>query len=427
MKQCLGPEPAARKPDSPSMNIAEAIRIALQSLWANKLRSVLTLLGVVIGVAAVIAVVTFVSGINDYVAQKIFNLGADVFIISKMSPVETNVDHFLAAEKRKNLILEDYEAAREACRHCEYLGATLRGTGKVKNGEQSISDTTIQGITPSMALILDTDLTSGRMLNETDLNSRSSVAVVGTDIVEHLMAGSDPLGREIRIDGWTYQVIGVGKKKGKTLGQSADNYVMIPLTVYLKQYGAHNSSIGIWGKALATGAPLNEAMDEARVALRAHRHDRPGEEDSFEIETNASLLGIWSGLSNTFFMATIGIAAVSLVVGGIVIMNIMLVSVTERTREIGIRKALGARREDVLLQFLIESVTLSLAGGALGVSLGVAIALAVTLLIGMPSSIKLWAVAAGLLVSASVGMFFGVYPAQKAAKLDPIVALRFET
>jgi putative ABC transport system permease protein len=409
------------------MNIAEAIRIALQSLWANKLRSVLTLLGVVIGVAAVIAVVTFVSGINDYVAQKIFNLGADVFIISKMSPVETNVDHFLAAEKRKNLILEDYEAAREACRHCEYLGATLRGTGKVKNGEQSISDTTIQGITPSMALILDTDLTSGRMLNETDLNSRSAVAVVGTDIVEHLMAGSDPLGREIRIDGWTYQVIGVGKKKGKTLGQSADNYVMIPLTVYLKQYGAHNSSIGIWGKALATGAPLNEAMDEARVALRAHRHDRPGEEDSFEIETNASLLGIWSGLSNTFFMATIGIAGVSLVVGGIVIMNIMLVSVTERTREIGIRKALGARREDVLLQFLIESVTLSLAGGTLGVLLGVAIALVVTLLIGMPSSIKLWAVAAGLLVSASVGMFFGVYPAQKAAKLDPIVALRFET
>jgi putative ABC transport system permease protein len=409
------------------MSIAEAIRIALQSLWANKLRSVLTLLGVVIGVAAVIAVVTFVSGINDYVAQKIFNLGADVFIISKMSPVETNVDHFLAAEKRKNLILEDYEAAREACRHCEYLGATLRGTGKVKNGEQSISDTTIQGITPSMALILDTDLTSGRMLNETDLNSRSAVAVVGTDIVEHLMAGSDPLGREIRIDGWTYQVIGVGKKKGKTLGQSADNYVMIPLTVYLKQYGAHNSSIGIWGKALATGAPLNEAMDEARVALRAHRHDRPGEEDSFEIETNASLLGIWSGLSNTFFMATIGIAGVSLVVGGIVIMNIMLVSVTERTREIGIRKALGARREDVLLQFLIESVTLSLAGGTLGVLLGVAIALVVTLLIGMPSSIKLWAVAAGLLVSASVGMFFGVYPAQKAAKLDPIVALRFET
>jgi putative ABC transport system permease protein len=228
------------------------------------------------------------------------------------------------------------------------------------------------------------------------------------------------------VNGWTYQVIGVGKKKGKTLGQSADNYVMIPITVYLKQYGAHNNSIGIWGKASATGAPLNQAIDEARVALRSHRHDQPGKDDSFEIETNASLLGIWSGLSNTFFMATIGIAGVSLVVGGIVIMNIMLVSVTERTREIGIRKALGARRDDVLLQFLIESVILSLIGGALGVLAGVFIAEVVTFLIGMPSSIKLWAVFAGLTVAASVGVFFGVYPARKAARLDPIVALRFE-
>lgn len=408
------------------MNYAEAIRVALQSLWANKLRSVLTLLGVVIGVGAVIAVVTFVSGINDYVAKKIFNLGADVFIVSKMSAVETNVDHFLEAEKRKNLDMEDYQAVRDACLHCDYVGALMRASARVKRNEQSIEDTNVQGITPEIATILDTDLTSGRMVNQTDLNNHLQVAVVGTDIVDHLLAGTDPLGQEIRVNGWSYQVIGVGKKKGKTLGQSADNYVLIPITAYLKEYGSHNSSIAIWGKASATGVPLNQAIDEARVALRSHRHDRPGQDDTFEIETNASLLGIWSGLSNTFFMATIGIAAVSLVVGGIVIMNIMLVSVTERTREIGIRKALGARQDDVLLQFLIESVTLALVGGALGVLAGVTIAELVTALIGMPSSIKLWAVAAGLFVAATVGVFFGVYPARKAARLDPIVALRFE-
>ncbi|MFZ0807665.1 MAG: ABC transporter permease [Candidatus Sulfotelmatobacter sp.] len=408
------------------MQILESIRIALRSLWANKLRSVLTLLGVVIGVAAVIAVVTFVAGINDYVAKKIFNLGADVFIVSKTSAVETNPEHALEAEKRKNLDMDDYHAVLESCRHCDYVGALMQSSGKVKHEEQSIENTNIQGITPSIATIIDTDLTSGRMVNDTDMDNRLPVAVVGTDIVEQLLGGSDPLGQEIRIDGWSYQVIGVGKKKGKTLGQSADNYVLIPITVYLKKYGSHTNSIGIWGKAAATGAPLNQAIDEARVALRAHRHDLLGVDDSFEIETNASLLGIWSGLSNTFFMATIGIAAVSLIVGGIVIMNIMLVSVTERTREIGIRKALGARRDDVLLQFLIEALILSLIGGAIGVITGVMFAEVVTALIGMPSSIKLWAVFAGLLVAASVGVFFGVYPARKAARLDPIVALRFE-
>jgi len=409
------------------MNSIEAIRIALQSLWANKLRSVLTLLGVVIGVAAVIAVVTFVEGINTYVAEKIFNLGADVFIIFKVSPALTNVDHYLEAEKRKDLSMENYQTVRDACRHCVHVGAAVRNnSGHVKYAEQSITDTTVQGITPSMAPIYDTDLIAGRMLNETDLNNKSPVIVVGTDIVEHLMTGSDPLGKEVRLDGWTYQVIGVGKKKGKTMGQSQDNYVMIPITAYLKQYGVHNQNIRISGKAASAGPPLNVAIDEARAALRASRHDRPEADDSFDIETNASLLGVWADFSSTFFIATIGIACISLVVGGIVIMNIMLVSVTERTREIGIRKALGARRGDVLLQFLIEAVTLAVMGGAFGVLLGVTIAETITLLIGMPSAIKLWAVAAGLIVAASVGVFFGVYPARKAAKLDPIVALRFE-
>ena len=409
------------------MKISEAIKIALQSLWANKLRSVLTLLGVVIGVAAVIAVVTFVAGINGYVATKIFNLGADVFIVFKVSPVTTNIDHLLDGEKRKDLTMDDYQAVLEACKHCEWVGAALRNDiGKVRYAEQSINDTIVRGVTPSMVPILDIDLTTGRMLNETDVNTNAAVAVVGPDIVDNLMPGADPIGKEIRVDGWIYRIIGVGKPKGKTLGQSMDNYALIPITAFQKQNGAH-TSIRISGKASASGAGFAEAMDETRAILRARRHDRPGQEDSFDIETNDSLLSIWSNFSQTFFFAMIGIAAISLVVGGIVIMNIMLVSVTERTREIGVRKAMGARRNDILLQFLIESVILALAGGAIGVLFGISIALGVTGLIGMPSAIKLWAVLAGVGVAAAVGIFFGVYPARRAALLDPIAALRFET
>ncbi|MFY9907910.1 MAG: ABC transporter permease [Terriglobales bacterium] len=409
------------------MHIAEGIKIAFLSLWANKLRSALTLLGVVIGVAAVIAVVTFVNGINGYVATKIFNLGADVFIVFKNSPAITNVDKYLEAEKRKDLTMEDYAAVLDACKHCEWVGASINNpNGHVKYGEQSISDTNVRGVTPSMVPILDIDLTAGRMINDTDLRNNSAVVVVGPDITENLMPGTDPIDKEIRIDGWVYRVVGVGKRKGKTLGQTLDNYALMPITSYQKQNGSHES-IRISGKASASGAGFDEAMDEARAVLRARRHVHPGDDDNFDIETNDSLLSIWSNFSGTFFYAMIGIAAISLVVGGIVIMNIMLVSVTERTREIGIRKAMGARRSDILLQFLIESVALALLGGAIGVVFGIVIAKGVTLAIGMPSTIKLWAVMAGVLVAASVGIFFGVYPARRAAVLDPIAALRFET
>jgi putative ABC transport system permease protein len=408
------------------MHFLEAIKIAFQSLWANKLRSALTLLGVVIGIAAVIAVVTFVAGINSYFATKVFNLGADVFIVFKVSPVTTSVDHLLDGEKRKNLTMEDYEAVLEACKHCEWVGAALRNdVGHVRYAEQQINDTIVRGVTPSMVPILDIDLVSGRMLNDTDVRNNSAVAVVGPDVVDTLIPGVDPIDKEIRVDGWVYRVIGVGKRKGKTLGQSMDNYALIPITAFQKQHGTHDS-IRISGKAAVSGAGMEEAMDETRAILRARRHDRPGADDSFDLETNASLLSIWSDFSQTFFFAMIGIAAISLVVGGIVIMNIMLVSVTERTREIGIRKALGAKRDDILGQFLIEAVALAMLGGVIGVLLGISVAKGVTFLIGIPSAVPLWAIAAGVGVAASVGIFFGVYPARKAAVLDPIAALRFE-
>ncbi|MCI0352302.1 MAG: ABC transporter permease [Acidobacteriales bacterium] len=411
---------------SSSINIMEAVRIALHSLWANKLRSALTLLGMVIGVAAVITVVTFVNGLNGYVSERIFNLGADVFILSKMPPVITNADQFLEGRKRKDLTLDDYKAVAENCRSCQVVGAsTITFNGHVKYATQSSSDTGIRGWTPSMARIYDLDLVAGRPITEADTASGAQVAVIGHDILEKLMPGTDPIGREIRVDGRAYRVIGVGKKQGKTLGQSRDNWVMIPITSWMRQYGSHNSP-RIWAKAYGVGANLEAAIDEARVILRSRRHDAPGKPDSFSADTNQSFLSIWANLSGTIFTVTIGLASISLIVGGIVIMNIMLVSVTERTREIGIRKALGARPRDVLLQFLIESSTVALVGGLIGIILGSTVAKTVTLLIGMPSAIRLWAVIAGLLVSAGVGIFFGVYPARRAAKLDPIAALRFE-
>jgi putative ABC transport system permease protein len=411
------------------MQFTEAIRIALQSLWANKLRSTLTLLGVVIGISAVIAVVTFVNGINAYVAERIFNLGADVFIINKRPNVITNVDQFLEAQKRKNITFEDYEAVAEGCRACKVVGASAGGggigSGEIRYGERSSTGTAVRGWTPSMARIYDLELVAGRTIQPADMDHRTPVVVIGYDIYENLLESTDPIGKEIRVDGRPYTIIGLGKKEGTTLGNSRDNWVMMPITTWLRQYGS-NTSIRIWGKGYGVGTELRNAIDDARVILRARRHDLPGAPDSFEADTNQTFLSIWANLSTTFFMVVVALSSISLVVGGIVIMNIMLVSVTERTREIGIRKALGAKKRDVLAQFLVESSTIAAVGGVIGILMGVAIAKGVTAIIGMPSQVQLWSVMAALTVATSVGLFFGVYPARKAADLQPITALRFE-
>jgi putative ABC transport system permease protein len=409
------------------MNTLEAIRIALQSLWANKLRSVLTLLGVVIAVATVIAVETFVNGINGYVAEKIFNLGADVFIVSKAPDAPMNVDEFLESQKRKNIDYEDFLAVKESCTLCKVVGASVRKEdARVKYNELDIRDSAARGWTPGMTAIYDLDLRSGRNLTEADVSAGSNIAVIGSDIADNLMQGIDPLGKEIRVNGQIYTVIGVAKPKGKTLGQSQDNWVVIPLTAWYRQFGSQKVSLHIWAKAPDVGGQLEDTIDQARVVMRSRRHDLPGRPDSFEMETNQSFLSLWKNLSGSFFMVAVALASISLVVGGVVIMNIMLVSVTERTREIGIRKALGAKSSDVMQQFLIESSTLALVGGAFGVLLGITVAKTVTALIGMPSEVKTWTVVVGLLMAGLVGVFFGVYPARKAARLDPIQALRFE-
>jgi putative ABC transport system permease protein len=407
------------------MEFIEAIKIALQSLWANKLRSILTLIGVVIGVASVIAVITLTNGVNKYVATKVYSYGADVFTLSKQAPVIFSYEEYEKFQKRKDIHLDDYQAIRDECKSCVGVGALQSTTGKVVYGSHSSKDTSIRGWSWNMPEMSNLNVVLGRSFTPTDEQYATHTAIIGYDIVDNLMPGMDPLGKEIRVDGEPYTVIGVGERQGKTLGQSQDNYVSVPITTYQRKYGT-NASIVIYVKAGAVGPALDRASDEARAILRARRHDRPGAEDSFNLDTNATFVGLWTSISSTFFFVVIGIASISLVVGGIVIMNIMLVSVTERTREIGVRKALGARYTDILLQFLIESATMSLVGGAIGVICGSGAAKLVTLLIGFPSDISIWSVFLALFVSAGVGIFFGVYPARKAAILDPIVALRSE-
>ncbi len=405
------------------MDFNEALKLALQSLWANKMRTVLTLLGVVIGVASVIAVVTLVNGANSFVIQKFSSYGADTFTVSKQPAFITNSDDFTRFQKRKNILFDDFKYVRDTCKRCLAMGAQQASAGKVVRGTQSITDASIRGYTWQMPSLQNLNITEGRDFTETDEDHAAHVAIIGTDIQENLFGSVDPIGQELRADGTPYTVIGVVEKQGSTFGASQDNFIGVPLTTYQKDYGTQKT-LTVYIKAGDAGAPLENAADEVRVLMRAQRHDKPGDPDSFELDTNNTLVGFASTLTNSFGAVAGAIALISLVVGGIVIMNIMLVSVTERTREIGIRKALGARRRDILLQFLIESAVMSLAGGAIGVLGGVGVAEVITLLAGFPSTIAVWSIFAGLLMATATGLFFGVYPARKAANLDPIVALR---
>jgi putative ABC transport system permease protein len=410
------------------MQSIEAFKLALQSLWANKMRSVLTLIGVIISVASVILVVTLTNGAKQFVTSKVNRYGAAVITISKMPQTFITIDEYIAYQKRRDISYDDYRAILDNCHSCESVGAERTVVGKVVYGTQSTTDSNIRGWTWTMPPLSNLDIALGRPFTETEDTHSTHVAIVGSDIVDNVLGAGDPLGKEIHVDGIPYTVIGVGEHQGKMLGTSLDNWVAIPLTTFLSNYGAHgqNSSLTIYVDSGGGGAVMEAVEDELRVIMRTRRHLAPGVPDAFSIDSSATFQNLLANVFDNFGAVVAAIASISLVVGGIVIMNIMLVSVTERTREIGVRKALGARRNDILLQFLIESSILAAIGGLLGVTFGIGAAKLLTMAIGFPSPIVLWSILLALFVATAVGLFFGIYPAQKAAALDPITALRAE-
>jgi putative ABC transport system permease protein len=395
------------------MPLKEAFKLALQSLWASKLRSILTLFGVIIGVASVIMVVTLTNGAKKFVTEKINTFGAALVTVSKMPQTFITIEEYLSYQKRKDITYDDYSAILSDCKSCVSVAGTRNTTGKVVYGTRSTTDTNIRGWTSTMPPMLNLNIAEGRF------------AVVGSDIVDNVLGPGDPLGKEIRVDGAPYTIIGVGESQGKMMGSSMDNWVAIPLITFLHTYDAHTSMM-IYVNTGGGGEVMDSVSDELRVIMRARRHLAPDQPDAFSIDSSATFQNLLGNIMNNFGAVVAAIAAVSLLVGGIVIMNIMLVTVTERTREIGVRKALGAKRKDILLQFLIESALLALIGGVIGVLLGIGAAKVLTLVIGFPSVVALWSVAVGLFVATSVGLFFGIYPAHKASALDPIAALRAE-
>jgi putative ABC transport system permease protein len=345
-----------------------------------------------------------------------------------MNEVFNTIDEYLEDQKRKDVTVDDLRAIEEKCTACVTVGAQRSSTGKVVYGTQSTTDTTIRGWTWTMPTISNQNIVIGRGFTESEDSHAAHVAIVGSDIVDNMLGVGDPLGKEIRVDGEPYTVIGVGEAQGKMFGSSMDNWVSVPLMTYLHQYGMHgdNASLTIDVDAGAGGEVMDSVEDELRTIMRSQRHLGPSQKDAFNIDSSATFADILSKVLNSFGAVVVSIAGVSLVVGGIVIMNIMLVSVTERTREIGVRKALGARRRDILLQFLIEASTISLVGGVIGVVLGIGMAKLVTVLIAFPTAVALWSIVVALVVASSVGLFFGIYPAAKASALDPITALRAE-
>ena len=401
----------------------EAAFIALGAIWSNKLRSFLTVLGNIVAVTSIIAVVSLVQGMNEYVTDAIISdVGADNFTIQRMPVVRTQADE----ERVRNnprITMAEAAAVRKFSDNVGAVAgqATARATATFRG--ETIDGVQVQGVSRDYIWFSTFDAERGRLISPSEVDANRPVTVIGWEVADKLFGPADPIDKTLTLRNAHFRVVGVSKKKGSSFGNSQDNFAIIPLGTFQKMFGSRMFGLQLLVKPRAPDL-VRDAMDDATVAMRVERRLKPSEPDNFGMFTSDTLLGLYHTATNGIFAVLIGVVALSLVVGGIVIMNIMLMVVSERTREIGLRKALGARRRDIIWQILTESVTLSTFGGVLGTLFGFALAVLISRLSPLPAAVQPWSVAIGIGITALVGLFFGLYPAMRAAKLDPIEALR---